>query len=71
MDMQLSDEQKAIDESVRRICAGFDDQYWTDCEENSRFPAEYYQAMDRAVGSASPCPKKSAGPGLASSMRPS
>jgi acyl-CoA dehydrogenase len=45
MDMALSEEQRAIDESVKRICAGFDDQYWTDCEEHLRFPEAYYQAM--------------------------
>lgn len=45
MDMRLTDEQEAIDRSVRRICAEFDDQYWTDCEENSRFPVEYYKLM--------------------------
>ena len=45
MDMRLTDEQEAIDRSVRQICAEFDDQYWTDCEENSRFPVEYYKLM--------------------------
>jgi acyl-CoA dehydrogenase len=45
MDMELTEEQKAIDKNVRQVCAQFDDQYWTDCEENSRFPAEYYRAM--------------------------
>ena len=45
MDMQLTPEQTAIDANVRLVCAQFDDQYWTDCEENSRFPVEYYQAM--------------------------
>ena len=45
MDMQLTPEQTAIDANVRLVCAQFDDQYWTDCEEDSRFPAEYYQAM--------------------------
>ena len=45
MDMQLTEQQQAIDKSVRQICAGFDDSYWTDCEENSRFPIEYYSAM--------------------------
>ena len=64
MDMQLSDEQKAIDESVRRICAGFDDQYWTDCEENSRFPAEYYQAMAQGGWLGITMPEEVGGAGL-------
>ncbi|CAH1654883.1 MULTISPECIES: acyl-CoA dehydrogenase family protein [unclassified Chelatococcus] len=45
MDFVLSDDQLAIDESVRKICAQFDDGYWTDCEENARFPQEYYRSM--------------------------
>ena len=45
MDFQLTEQQVAIEEGVRKVCADFDDQYWTDCEENSRFPAEYYEAM--------------------------
>ena len=30
MDMQLSEDQKAIDTNVRQLCAEFDDQYWTE-----------------------------------------
>ena len=45
MDMRLTEEQEAIDRNVRELCTAFDDQYWTDCEENSRFPSEYYQLM--------------------------
>ncbi|OYY88761.1 MAG: acyl-CoA dehydrogenase [Sphingomonas sp. 28-66-16] len=45
MDFVLSEQHQAIDESVRRICADFSDDYWTDCEENARFPQEYHRAM--------------------------
>ena len=45
MDMQLTEEQAAIDTGIRQICAEFSDQYWTDCEEESRFPVEYYRRM--------------------------
>ncbi|GGH24352.1 acyl-CoA dehydrogenase [Alsobacter metallidurans] len=45
MDIQLSDDQKAIDASVRQICSSFDDDYWTECEEEARFPSEYYALM--------------------------
>ncbi len=48
MDISLTEDQLAIDESVRRICAGFDDEYWSSCEENRRFPEEFYQAMASA-----------------------
>ena len=45
MDFQLTEQQTAIDVGVRRVCAAFDDQYWTECEEKARFPEEYYNAM--------------------------
>ena len=45
MDFQLSEQHAAIDAGVRRVCAGFDDAYWTECEENARFPEEYHAAM--------------------------
>lgn len=45
MDFTFTEQQQAIDDAVRRICADFDDSYWTDCEENARFPHEYHRAM--------------------------
>jgi acyl-CoA dehydrogenase len=48
MDISLTQDQMAIDESVRRICAGFNDEYWSECEEHRRFPEEFYQAMASA-----------------------
>ncbi|MBF7015342.1 acyl-CoA dehydrogenase family protein (plasmid) [Novosphingobium resinovorum] len=45
MDFTLSEQHLAIDESVRRICANFGDDYWTECEEKARFPHEYHRAM--------------------------
>ena len=45
MDFELTEQQVAIDEGVRRVCSGFDDAYWTECDENARFPEEYYRAM--------------------------
>ena len=45
MDFSLSEEQRAIEDSVRQICARFDDAYWTACEEEARFPHEFHRAM--------------------------
>ena len=64
MDMQLSEEQTAIDASVRQICASFDDQYWTDCEENSRFPVEYYHLMAKNGWLGITMPEEVGGAGL-------
>jgi len=45
MDIQLSPDQIAIQESVSRICGRFGDDYWTRCDEEARFPEEFYRAM--------------------------
>jgi acyl-CoA dehydrogenase len=45
MDFALTDQQKAIEENVARICRQFDDQYWTQCDEEAKFPQEFHAAM--------------------------
>ena len=45
MDIELSDDQRAIHENVSQICAEFSDDYWTKCDEDARFPDEYYNLM--------------------------
>ena len=64
MDMQLTDEQRAIDAGVREICAGFDDDYWSECEENARFPSEYYEAMAKGGWLGITMPEEVGGSGL-------
>ncbi|MDP2084036.1 MAG: acyl-CoA dehydrogenase family protein [Gemmobacter sp.] len=46
--IDLTDDQKSIDKNVRALCAQFSDEYWTECEENARFPQEYYREMAKA-----------------------
>jgi acyl-CoA dehydrogenase len=48
LDISLSDEHRAIDENVARICVRFDDAYWTECDQTPRFPEEFHQAMAEA-----------------------
>jgi len=48
LDISLSDEHRAIDENVARICARFDDAYWTECDQTPRFPEEFHHAMAEA-----------------------
>lgn len=64
MDMELTEDQRAIDTNVRQVCAQFDDQYWTDCEEESRFPIEYYNAMASAGWLGITMPEEVGGAGL-------
>src|SRR5690606_38485643 len=37
----LTDNQESIKESVARICADFDDQYWMDKDQNGGFPLDF------------------------------
>ena len=70
MDMRLTEQQQAIDESVRQVCAGFDDSYWTECEENSRFPIEYYDAMAKHGWLGITMPEEVVGRGTYSQLTP-
>ena len=45
MDFAETEEQQLIRESVRRICAGFPDEYWSEKDEAHQFPWEFYEAM--------------------------
>ena len=45
MDFQLTDEQRAIRDSIDRICAGFDKSYWREADRTGRFPRDFVKAM--------------------------
>src|SRR5262249_26027439 len=45
MDIQLSDDHRAIEEGVAKVCARFDDAYWSECDSTPRFPLEFHRAM--------------------------
>ena len=45
IDFTLSDEQRAIEDAVGRICTRFDDGYWLDCDQRGAFPHEFRAAM--------------------------
>ncbi|MDJ0388709.1 acyl-CoA dehydrogenase family protein [Roseomonas sp. E05] len=47
MDFRQTAEQEAVHAAVERICAGFDDAYWTERDRDGRFPAELHQALAR------------------------
>jgi acyl-CoA dehydrogenase len=48
MDIILSADHRAIEESVGRITAGFGDDYWSACDSNAGFPDEFHKAMAEA-----------------------
>jgi len=45
MEIELSDEQRAIAEGVTKITRRFGDDYWTACDSEPRFPHEFHKAM--------------------------
>ena len=45
MDFTLTDDQKAIAEAVKRVCANFPDEYWSHKDTVAEFPHEFHAAM--------------------------
>lgn len=45
MDFRPDPDHEAIIEAVDRVCAGFDDMYWSTCDREHRFPWEFYETM--------------------------
>ena len=66
MDFQLSEDHVALKEAVRGLAAKFDDQYWSEQDENMEFPWEFYDAFAAAgwVGIAIPEEYGGAGQGI-------
>jgi acyl-CoA dehydrogenase len=64
MDIALSDLQREIDASVRKVCSQFDDSYWHECDEAARFPEEFYAAMAEAGWLGITMPQELGGAGL-------
>jgi acyl-CoA dehydrogenase len=45
MNFELSDDQRAIAEAVKRICSKFTDEYWSRKDNAAEFPHEFHAAM--------------------------
>lgn len=45
MDFALTDDQRQLRAAVRDLAAAFTDDYWAACDENHRFPWEFYDAF--------------------------
>lgn len=41
----LSDDHRALCDGVAAVCRRFDDEYWSTCEREARFPREFHRAM--------------------------
>jgi acyl-CoA dehydrogenase len=45
MDFREDEDHVAIAEAIRSICTKFDDDYWSACDREHRFPWEFYKVM--------------------------
>lgn len=56
MNFDESEEHGEIRDAVRRLCRDFPDEYWRACDEEHRFPWDFYEAMAKGgwVGIAIP-----------------
>jgi acyl-CoA dehydrogenase len=60
----LSDDQEAIRDSVARLCARFDADYWRRTDETGRFPEEFVAAMAQGGWLGTAMPQELGGAGL-------
>jgi acyl-CoA dehydrogenase len=45
VDFTPDDDHEAITDALDRVCAKYDDAYWSACDAEHRFPWEFYEAM--------------------------
>ncbi|MCU1463024.1 MAG: Butyryl-CoA dehydrogenase [Acidimicrobiales bacterium] len=67
MNFEADEDHEAIRQAVRRACARFDDAYWRACDDDHRFPWDFYAAMADGgwVGIAIPAEYGGGGRGIA------
>ena len=64
MQIELSDDHKAIQENVKRICDGFGDDYWSNLDQTGEFPHEFHRALADAGWLGITMPEELGGAGL-------
>ena len=64
MEINLNETQQEIDAGVRKVCAEFTDEYWSECDENARFPQEFHAAMAKSGWLGITMPEELGGAGL-------
>ena len=66
MHFELTDEQKAIRESVEKVCTQFDKPYWREIDATDQFPSKFFHAMadDGWLGVCIPAEYDGAGLGI-------
>ena len=48
MDFTETQEQQLIRESIRKLCAGYPDDYWEQCDAKKEFPLAFFNEVAKA-----------------------
>ncbi len=64
MNFELSDEQTAIKEAIKRICNRFNDNYWKEKDLTGQFPFEFHEAISNDGWLGIAMPEEFGGSGL-------
>lgn len=64
MDFRLTEEHLAIRDAIHRLCSDFDDEYWSNKDNNAEFPHEFHSAMAEGGWLGITMPEELGGSGL-------
>jgi acyl-CoA dehydrogenase len=64
MDFMLSDDQQTIRDTILKVAADFDDDYWLEKDTNGGFPEDFYNAFAEAGWLGIAMPEEYGGAGL-------
>lgn len=45
MNFETTEEHDLIRDAIRKICSGYPDEYWAECDENHQFPWDFYNEL--------------------------
>jgi acyl-CoA dehydrogenase len=65
--VDLSEEQRLVQKSIREICADFDDEYWRERDREEEFPTEFVDTLAEEGWLGALVPEAYGGPGMSTS----
>jgi acyl-CoA dehydrogenase len=65
--VDLTEEQRLVQKSIREICENFDDEYWRERDREESFPAEFVDTLAEEGWLAALVPEEYGGPGMTTS----
>src|SRR3546814_18741434 len=64
MDFELHEQQQSIRDSLQKVCARFDDDYWRRFDEDHHYPVDYPEAPRASGWLGVPIPEETGGAAL-------